>query len=201
MNIQYTIQFFSEWHCGSGLAAGADVDELVIKDKNNLPFIPGKTLKGLVREAVEEILVFQQKQASASFVEMFGNSKDKDFLQLKTNDDEKDDDKVRKGCSFFKNAELPLDLRDCIIAQGISSYLYRSIASTEIDDGIAKKFSLRKMQTVVPCSLEGEILNVPDDFVPEIVNGLKFIKCLGQNRNRGLGRCQITVDTKEGGNK
>ncbi|MCK9159577.1 MAG: RAMP superfamily CRISPR-associated protein [Bacteroidaceae bacterium] len=183
MNIQYTIQFFSEWHCGSGLAAGADVDELVIKDKNNLPFVPGKTLKGLVREAVEEILAFQQKQAPASFVDMFGNSKD-------------------KGCSFFKNAELPVDLRDSIITQGLSSYLYRSIASTAIDDkDIAKKNSLRKMQTVVPCSLEGEILNVPNDFVPEIVNGLKFIKCLGQNRNRGLGRCQITVNTKEGGNK
>lgn len=32
MRIDYSIEFFSYWHCGSGLAAGADVDELAIKD-------------------------------------------------------------------------------------------------------------------------------------------------------------------------
>ena len=26
MNMDYKIEFFSNWHCGSGLAAGADVD-------------------------------------------------------------------------------------------------------------------------------------------------------------------------------
>ena len=45
--IDYTICFFSPWHCGSGTSAGADVDELVVKDKNGMPYIPGKTLKGL----------------------------------------------------------------------------------------------------------------------------------------------------------
>ena len=48
------IEFFSPWHCGSGLSAGADADSLVIKDINGLPFIPGKTIKGLIREAVED---------------------------------------------------------------------------------------------------------------------------------------------------
>ena len=51
--IDYTICFFSPWHCGSGTSAGADVDELVVKDKNGMPYIPGKTLKGLIREAVD----------------------------------------------------------------------------------------------------------------------------------------------------
>ena len=49
--IKYEIEFFSNWHCGSGLAAGADVDALVIKDQEGLPYIPGRTLKGLLREA------------------------------------------------------------------------------------------------------------------------------------------------------
>jgi len=59
MNIHYKIEFFTDWHCGSGLSSGADLDLLVIKDKDKLPFIPGKTIKGLVREAVEEIHGFQ----------------------------------------------------------------------------------------------------------------------------------------------
>lgn len=45
MDIKYKIEFFSNWHCGSGLAAGADVDALVVKDCNGLPYVPGKTIK------------------------------------------------------------------------------------------------------------------------------------------------------------
>ena len=31
-NLKYSIQFYTNWHCGSGQAAGADVDALVVKD-------------------------------------------------------------------------------------------------------------------------------------------------------------------------
>lgn len=55
MKIKYQIQFHSYWHCGSGLAAGAGVDALVVKDADGLPFVPGKTIKGLLREAMEEL--------------------------------------------------------------------------------------------------------------------------------------------------
>lgn len=46
IDVEYKITFFSNWHCGSGLAAGADIDELVIKDKDKLPYVPGAPLKG-----------------------------------------------------------------------------------------------------------------------------------------------------------
>ena len=42
--VKYKIEFFSCWHCGSGLSAGADVDALVIKDKN------GKDLYPMIKE-------------------------------------------------------------------------------------------------------------------------------------------------------
>jgi hypothetical protein len=42
--------------------------------------------------------------------------------------------------------------------------------------------------------LEGFIENLPDEYFEIMENGLKFIKRLGQNRNRGLGRCQITIE-------
>lgn len=53
------IEFFSPWHCGSGLSAGADADSLVIKDTKGLPYIPGKTIKGLIREAVEDYVALR----------------------------------------------------------------------------------------------------------------------------------------------
>jgi hypothetical protein len=59
------------------------------------------------------------------------------------------------------------------------------------------------MEVVVPCDLYGEILGVPENMVEEIKKSLSYIKRLGQNRNRGLGRCTISVESvdKEGGEK
>jgi CRISPR/Cas system CSM-associated protein Csm3 (group 7 of RAMP superfamily) len=188
-DIKYRIEFFTDWHCGSGLSSGADLDLLVIKDKDKLPFIPGKTIKGLVREAVEEINGFatDKKKSEDEIAAIFG--KQENVKQ----------EEGKQGCCFFKNATLKDDLKKVIVQNNLQDYLYRSIASTAIDDkGIAVEHSLRKMEVAVPCELKGEILNVPDNFADLMEEGLKFIKRLGQNRNRGLGRCQIT-DIEKGG--
>lgn len=194
MDINYKIQFFSDWHCGSGLAKGADVDALVIKDKNSLPFVPGKTIKGLLREAVEDILTFRKETNKSVLVALFGNSEDKDNL---TNSQK--ENKVKKGCLFFTNAELDNNQYQAILIKGVVKYLYHSVASTAIgDNGIAKDYSLRKMEVVVPCTLYGKIVDVPEENKEIIMEGLQFIKRLGQNRNRGLGRCQFTEIEEKG---
>jgi CRISPR/Cas system CSM-associated protein Csm3 (group 7 of RAMP superfamily) len=180
MDIHYKVEFFSDWHCGSGLAAGADVDMLVIKDKDGLPFIPGKTIKGLLREAVtfinEKTIEVNKDDINATFG-YFGNKDDK-----------------QKGATFFKNAELSPSVKKGIIENDTAKFLYREISSTAINDkGIAKEHSLREMQVTIPCELEGEILDVPNSMVNLIGEGLSYIKRLGQGRNRGLGRCEFTV--------
>ena len=183
MNINYKIEFFSDWHCGSGLAAGADVDELVVKDKNGLPFIPGKTIKGLVKEALEDICSFRGDDKDELIKEAFGFFNEKDSKG--------------KGTAFFGNATLPKNEQDSIRDNKVQEFMYRNIASTSIEsNGIAKEHSLRRMETVVPCKLEGSIKDVPAGLVEDVKDALKFIKRLGTDRNRGLGRCRF-VDFKE----
>ena len=185
MKITYQIEFFNEWHCGSGLAAGADVDALVIKDKDNLPFVPGKTIKGLVREAMENLISLAgDNEKEQLFFDTFG------YFDTKT--------EMVKGTAFFANAELSDSEKQAIKSGELAEYLYRNIASTAIDDeGIAQKGSLRKIEVAVPCKLNGTILGVPDELAALVCDALKFIKRLGQNRNRGLGRCSFTVLKKE----
>ena len=192
MNIKYEVQFHTDWHCGSGLAAGADVDALVVKDKDGLPFVPGKTMKGLVREAMEDMMSLRDitLKDDSPFVKAFGFFDDKEEKE--------------RGNVFFANAELPDAERKVIVANHAARFMYRSISSTAIDDeGIAVDHSLRKMEVVVPCRLEGKIIGVEDcDLANEILNALQYIKRLGQNRNRGLGRCTITgTIIEEGGEK
>lgn len=54
MLLKYELKFFDYWHLSSGLSAGAKLDSTVVKDENTLPYAPGKTIKGLVREMAEE---------------------------------------------------------------------------------------------------------------------------------------------------
>lgn len=184
MNLKYKIEFHTDWHCGSGLAAGADVDALVVKDQNGMPFIPGKTVKGLIREAVEEVRFFKKAVEKASLLDAFGFFDDKEEKQ--------------KGTMFFTNAELDEEEYKAIVAAKASRFLYRKISSTAIDkDGIAKDHSLRKTETVVPCTLFGTIYDVPESLTQEIVEAMGFIKRMGQNRNRGLGRCTVSAINEE----
>lgn len=173
--IKYEIEFFSNWHCGSGLAAGADVDALAIKDKNGLPYIPGRTLKGLIRDAATALSVDED-----TLNNIFGVSGEKD--------------NHKTACSFFGNATLPSAEYQYIVEQRLVSQLYQTFASTRIDeDGIAKDNTLRKIETVVPCKLESEILNVPEGSEKTIEEAISFIKRMGTGRNRGYGRCKMAI--------
>lgn len=189
MTIKYSIQIHSYWHCGSGLAAGADMDSLVIKDINGLPYIPGKTIKGLLREAFDEIYTLAGNQeASDDYLRLFGYLDD-DF-------ESKKDVEMKKSEAFFTNATL-VD-KDDILRNRLQRFMYSSIAQTAIDkEGVAQKHSLRKMEVVVPCKLEGEIIDVPKDMKQTLLKALRFVKNLGSNRNRGLGRCTITIKEEE----
>lgn len=184
--INYTISFLTDWHCGSGLSAGADADALVVKDKDHLPFIPGKTLKGLIRQAVEELVSFGVPLKDNTLVE-------KTFGKRTNNDNNA---VMKQGSAFFSNAELDGLTKQYIIQENLQDYLYRNIASTAIDPktGIAKDHTLRKVEVCAPCDLHGYIDNVPEEMVSLITDGLKYIKRMGVNRNRGLGRCTITVN-------
>lgn len=189
MNIDFDIILHSYWHCGSGLAAGADVDSLVVKDRNGMPYIPGKTVKGLLRDVTEEYLSLtsQVDCCKDAFGDLFGYAAD----------DSKDIE-MRRSPSFFSNAALCDAEYNSIVYGKYSEHMYKSVSSTAIGkDGIAEKHSLRKTEVVVPCTLHGTITDVPDTMCDILIKAAGMIKQLGTSRSRGLGRCTITLIKKE----
>ena len=180
--IKYKIVFHSPWHCGSGLSAGADLDTLVVKDENELPYIPGKTLKGLIREAVEEYLSFCDKDCSSEVEKTFGHQ----YAAVV--------DYVVRGEAFFTNAELADDEKKAIKEMRLQKHLYKAKASTKIDEnGVADDHTLRRMEVVVPCTLFAEIHDIDPSMVEVVTKAVGLIKRLGVNRNRGLGRCTFFI--------
>lgn len=185
--LQYKIDFFSSWHCGSGLSAGADADALVVRDRDGLPYVPGKTVKGLVREAVEDFLAFR-KEDTRIVADLFGNAEDRNNLP------QGEKGKMKQGILFFSNAELQSEQKQIILDEQLKPFLFDSVAATRIaEDGIAMPHSLRRIQVVLPCTLYGQILDVPEESKILLQQAVKLIKRMGLARNRGLGRCSFTI--------
>ncbi len=188
-DFMYQIRFLTDWHCGSGLTSGADVDALVIKDSNQLPFIPGKTIKGLFREAAEQIAIYEPENDKwAHFIlTIFGKGTEKNK-----------ENEAQRSLSHFSNVVLSEYLQNELIKNADSKEslipsLYRKIASTKIDEnGIAAERSLRKVEVTVPLVLYGKITDVKDEHKAFLIKCAKYIKRMGTNRNRGLGACVIS---------
>jgi CRISPR/Cas system CSM-associated protein Csm3 (group 7 of RAMP superfamily) len=179
----YSITFLSDWHAGSGLGAGAKADAIVVKDEHNLPFLPGKTIKGLLKDAIEDIKGVQPNLINGALVEkLFGR--------------EKEDKSTQAGDLFFSNATLP-ETEQLEISKELSEFLYRTLSSTTIDEnGVAKDRSLRTMEVTVPLTLEGKIIATVDFSEDErdlLRKAMLWTRALGSNRNRGLGRCKIEL--------
>lgn len=182
--IIYKIEFFTYWHTGSGLSAGTNTNLVVIKNDKQLPFIPGKTLKGVLREAAYQIQhLSNDKLVSNDFIhQIFGVGDD--MPSTKTN----------AGKAFFGNAELSEGLKDNISPEQ-AKLLYHNITATAIgENGQAQDNSLRSMEVSIPLSLYAEIDDFPDreDFHTQLERCFQWVRKMGMNRNRGLGRCQFT---------
>ncbi len=186
--IEYQITFFSDWHCGSGLSGGFGIDQLVILDKNGLPFIPGRTLKGLLRDAAENLSDLDQPNQTSWNIfinKVFGTKKGAAEVNY-----------ITASC-FFSDGQLPADIRNHLSDhKDLKHFIFRESSSTAIDrNGLATEHSLRVKQTVIPLTIMADISSFPgdDDFENKLSSCMKWIKRLGVNRNRGLGRCCFEI--------
>lgn len=53
LSLTLKIEMLSDWHIGSGAGRPGEIDSLVKKDHNGLPYIPAKTITGIWRDACE----------------------------------------------------------------------------------------------------------------------------------------------------
>lgn len=188
--MKYKIHLLSDWHCGSGLSAGAESDAEALKDENYHPYIPGKTIKGLLKDALMEMPESSSGVSGDVIKSIFG-------FEVKNTEGDKVI-RTEKGNAFFSNATLG-DTERTEITKNLAEFLYSHITSTAIDNnGIADNKSLRTMEVCLPIILEGEIQleKEEDEEVRKIIlNATKWVRHLGVNRNRGLGRCKIVIES------
>lgn len=182
--LKYTLQFLSDWSCGSGLDAGVESDVIPIKDARGLPFVPGKTIKGVLREAAEEINEVRNNQYQAQIDALFGVGADER------------DEGAQQGGAYFSDAVLPQKEAEEICSKKLQSQLFRRITFTAINsNGIVKPHTLRTFEFCMPLELEGSVLLFSNDKAAKelLKMAIRWVRYMGVGRNRGFGRCFITI--------
>lgn len=202
VNLQFTLH--SYWHIGSGLEGGAYADALALKNAQQLPYIPGKSIKGLLRDA------FERAHKNNWFTE----------LQLTINDEniswvgllfgyENTAGTFSQGLLQISNAVLSEQEISFLNEQPQAiSQLYKVTYSTAIDEitGVAQNTSLRSMEVCVPMTLTAQVsLNTSHsaylenehilqaNFLTIISQVTSLVSELGAKRHRGLGNVTVTA--------
>ena len=189
-NITIEIVFLDYWHCGSGQSGGNESDALVVRydsgAKKGLPYVPAKTLKGLIREMAEANSDIECKDLQS----WFGNTADKEHKCYEK--DEVGGDEVE---TYIGNA----DIVDGIDEKNIP-HLFKTFKNTKLENGIAVDGTLREIETVVPLTLKANFINIDanETQITYLINTIQSIKRIGLGRNRGMGRCEVTATKEEG---
>ena len=188
MPIKIRFTFFSPWHMGSGLGEGAYLDALPVKTPSGLPYIPGRTVKGVLREAVQTAEDFKAV-APGTTVRLFG-SRDKDLSRYETT----------PGLLRFSSATLEEISEEWAAdehnGQAVSG-LYYPLASTKIGAcGLADDKTLHKIEVTHPVPLVAEVTGDGDtsSWLAALEKALPLIRQIGSHRHRGLGRVQVTIE-------
>ena len=185
----------SWWHAGSGRGTGSLVDAVVVKDVRGLPILPGRTVKGLVREAVFKMEDWGLLKPLGVTEALFGSATH--FGDIHPND-------TVAGLFGFGNATLPAAIQPWLGHEenkAVLQALFGELHSTRIgaQTGRAKNQSLRAMEVTVPLKLYAPVTLQGEngDHWNILESALPLVRGLGQSRHRGLGRVHVTL--REGG--
>lgn len=206
----------SYWHPGTGRGAGTALDAITHRDSARLPVLPGRTVKGLIRDAVVEAaeLGWLSDASGASAETADRADRDRLVFQLfgwrPRKAGEPRGEQPAAGALRFGDAALPeVEASHLRNHPDLLPGLYRSHFSTAIDHDsqTALAQSLRGMEVIVPLKLTAPVEPVtsvtgepPPPNWPEIIHrALPLLRAVGAHRHRGLGRAVVTLEPHPGG--
>lgn len=189
-----TFDILDYWHAGAGHGAGRFLDAVVRRSPAGLPMLPGRTVKGLIRKAMEEAADLGHVDEQL-VVDLMGS-------KIGTNRFE-----TKPGLLYFSDATLPKKWEQYAATeegQNALSAFFHTIASTAIDEkGQAKKGALRRIEVAIPLTLSAtwaldelaanEDSELADQARDALQKACGLIRGLGLSRTRGLGRARVSL--------
>jgi CRISPR-associated protein Csx10 len=207
--IKYKIKFLSEYHIGDGFSFAGIVDNTTIKDGYGRLIIPGHTIKGVVRDALENLLSCYNIPCCNGTLKNGGvlcgvsppvNSGRKCFIcQIFGSP-------FSKGNFYFTPAVYEEKYRDGIVKEEVKDLLlpsqFRISAHNKIDRETGRAMEKHLFTYELGSSAEafyGEITDIAqtrnelDKCEVLLVAALRLVRGIGGRRRKGWGRCTIEI--------
>jgi CRISPR/Cas system CSM-associated protein Csm3 (group 7 of RAMP superfamily) len=196
-------EFLSYWHCSSGKGDGPGADLLAIRDASGLPYIPGKTVKGLLRNAVDWLDELESgEERIDTATDMFGTAIPSDGKE-RVSTLEGFRHRTMAGRLRIDSAELGHDVTQrrqwrawamSDVGKRQIQFLATTVASTRMNgDGVADDGSLRMVEVIVPLTLYADVESDAQSDLNRIGDALPLLREMGTGRNRGYGRVMVSV--------
>ena len=212
VRVEVCFELRSWWHTGSGRGVASSLDAVIVRDEDGLPFLPGRTVKGLLRDGVAQ---WEHWQSTVATVAGGGNVEAASLTTVlfgsRGGAEDLDRHSTVPGLLRVSSACVAAELRQALLADPARHALIEgmtsALRSTSIDGatGAAKLHSLRVIEVAMPlelhCCVEG-----PDaatlrerwpgatvDWVTVLGEAAGFVQGVGAGRHRGLGRVAVRV--------
>ncbi|MBE0507874.1 MAG: hypothetical protein IBX50_14375 [Marinospirillum sp.] len=203
------LEFNYFWHTGTGSGSGTHLDALTEKDRDYLPFVSGKHLKGLLRHA------FHRAEAWGWYDQSLpdGVAENWETLIFGSTNQEVARHLTLPGMLHVDDAILCSKERAWLNdSPELKPFLYQEVFSTAIETatGTAKKNSLRGIEVSLPVTLFSDLelivtatesehrlqqqtllkLENPFFWLEPL---LPLIDSVGAHRTRGLGEARLSI--------
>lgn len=197
----------SDWHVGSGMGRPGQVDRLISRDADDLPFVPAKTLRGIWRDACERLcrgLDDGKVGAWSRLVDLLFGSQPALGPNDPTGRHGDPAEVPLESAVEIRSAQIPSPLREHLVRadRRLRQTLTFLKPGVRIDrrSGSAQADFLRFEEVARKgTTLEAECrLPIRDPSTRELASALlvasaKLVERLGGKRRRGSGRCRLEI--------
>jgi hypothetical protein len=178
------------WHAGAGHGGGRKLDAVVRRSPAGLPIIPGRTVRGLLRDVVRQSECFGALEQGTTET-VFGS-------ELES----RDRFETREGLLRLSTAELPGDWETYAQThEGRASLdgFFCGLSNTAIgNNGQVVDHSLRHTEVAIPLELVAtwhvREASAHTQAFEVLTTAAPLLRAFGRSRHRGLGRVEIRVE-------
>jgi len=176
----------SDWHIGTGSGGHGQIDRSIARDENQLPYIPAKTLTGLVRDACEEMLDWLGHDSDPEMYNwatyLFGRANQPSRVRIRS---------ARMDSATQEYMQSLSSIDQQVISKNLATV--KAGVSIDAQTGRAKDDHLSFTEVARPMELTAEIelLDVTPQALALFASACETVEYVGGKRRRGLGRCRI----------
>jgi CRISPR/Cas system CMR subunit Cmr4 (Cas7 group RAMP superfamily) len=213
ISIAYTLTFETPFHCGTGLRAGL-IDRTIVRDHDGYLYVPGSTIKGVVREYCERLerMYSEHDNAMKDLIASPHDAK-KAFLALgrrTTMITRIFGSHYFPGHLFFEDAKQQYSIQeegDQEKRKSLQSDLYtqvrlhRPTRTAVVGALYTSEFGVRditlhsSINGWLQCTPVVEIEQKPTYSLLLLLAGLSLLERIGGNKSTGKGKCRCEIET------